>query len=35
MVKVKFNLEQATKAQRKSTGIAPLFALTLALDRGG
>jgi hypothetical protein len=34
-VKVKFTLEQGTKAQRGSRGIALLFYLTLALDRGG
>jgi hypothetical protein len=34
-VKVKFTLEQAVKAQRGSRGIALLFPLTSALDRGG
>ena len=34
-VKVKFTLEQATKAQRGSRGIALLFFLTSALDRVG
>ena len=34
-VKVKFTLEQATKAQRGSKGIVLLFFLTWALDGGG
>jgi hypothetical protein len=34
-VQVKFTLEQATKAQRGSTGIIQLLSLTLALDAVG
>jgi hypothetical protein len=34
-VKVKFTLEQVTKPQRGSRGIALLFPLSPALDRGG
>jgi hypothetical protein len=33
-IKVKFTLEQATKAQRGSRGIALLFSLTSVLDGG-
>jgi hypothetical protein len=34
-VKVKFGLEEATKAHRGSRGTVLLFFLTSALDRGG
>jgi len=32
---VKFRLQQATKEQKESRGIALLFSLTSALDGGG
>jgi len=35
MVKVKFILEEATKAQRGNRGLALLFSLTSALDEVG
>jgi hypothetical protein len=35
IIKVKITLEQATKAQRGSSGIVLLFSLTSALDGGG
>jgi hypothetical protein len=34
-VKVKVTIEHATKAQRRSRGIAVLFLSTSALDGGG